>query len=78
LVAGVVEAPKENWDDPDGPAAAPNNPPAAGAVLVVLLGAALEEPGVPKLKDMAIGTSYLFLFESSVVAIGKRQLLVKK
>lgn len=46
--------PKENLGVPDA-AAVPKRPPVAGAVLVVLLDAAPEELGVPKLNDMAIG-----------------------
>lgn len=46
MVAGVVVFPKENLGAPDVAAALPNNPPPAGAVLVALLGAAPEEPGV--------------------------------
>lgn len=46
--------PKENLGVPEEAAALPNRPPPAGAVLVVLLGAAPEELGVPKLNDMVI------------------------
>lgn len=58
MVAGVVVFvfPKENLGAPDVAGALPNNPPPAGAVLVVLLGAALEELGVVK-RDMAIVAS---------------------
>lgn len=53
MVAGVVVAlPKENLGAPDVAVALPNNPPPAGAVLVVLLGAAPEELGV---ENMATG-----------------------
>lgn len=61
LVAGVVDFPKEKLGVPEAAGAVPNRPPAAGAVLVVLLGAAPEVLGVPKLKAMAIGVVYLVL-----------------
>lgn len=61
LVAGVVDFPKEKPGVPEAAGAVPNRPPAAGAVLVVLLGAAPEVLGVPKLKAMAIGVVYLVL-----------------
>lgn len=76
LVAGVVVAPKGKLGVPEEAAAPPNRPPAAGAVLVVLLGAAPEELGVPKL-NMVMGRVIVCLFESLAIAIGERQLLVK-
>lgn len=53
LVAGVVALPKENLGAPDVVAALPNNPPPAGAVLVMLLSVAPEELGVENMATSA-------------------------